>query len=108
MTPDRWLDVERLFHAASALPANERADFLAQTCAEDDALRREVESLLAHELSAESFLATPTVDALVEVMPQVLSTARSSARIEFFICSAAAAWGSCTQPRRSTAGVGSR
>ena len=73
MTPDRWLDVERLYHAVSALPANERADFLAKTCAEDDALRREVESLLVHELSAESFLPTPTIDTLVEVMPQVLS-----------------------------------
>jgi eukaryotic-like serine/threonine-protein kinase len=73
MPPDRWLDVERLYHAASALPADQRVDFLAQECAEDDGLRREVESLLAHELSAESFLATPAIDAPVEVVPQVLS-----------------------------------
>jgi len=73
MTADRWLDVERLYHAASALPADQRADFLAQACAEDDSLRREVESLLAHDLSAESFLATPAIEALVEVVPQVVS-----------------------------------
>lgn len=72
MTPDRWLNVERLYHVASALPANERADFLAQACAGDDTLRREVESLLVHELSAENFLATSAVDAHVEAMPHVL------------------------------------
>jgi hypothetical protein len=71
--PDRWLDVERLYHAASALPADQRAGFLAQACAEDDTLRHEVESLLAHELSAESFLATPAMEAPVDVEPQVLS-----------------------------------
>jgi eukaryotic-like serine/threonine-protein kinase len=73
MTPDRWLDVERVYHAASALPADRRADFLAQACAEDDGLRREVESLLAHELSAENFLTTPAMEAPVEVVAQVLS-----------------------------------
>jgi eukaryotic-like serine/threonine-protein kinase len=73
MTPDRWFDVERLYHAASALPADQRAGFLAQACAEDATLRREVESLLAHELSAESFLRTPASEATVELVAQVLS-----------------------------------
>src|SRR6185436_19636466 len=57
----------------SALPADRRADFLVEACAEDDSLRREVESLLAHELSAESFLTTPAMEAPVEVVPQVLA-----------------------------------
>ena len=73
MTPDRWLRVERLYHAAVALPATERADFLAHACEGDDTLRRQVESLLAHELSAERFLATPAVDPDVEVEPLALS-----------------------------------
>jgi hypothetical protein len=72
MTPDRWLDVERIYHEASALPVRERAGFLAKACGGDDSLRREVESLLAHELSAESFLETPAVQAHVEVEPQAL------------------------------------
>src|SRR5262245_37009294 len=72
MTPDRWLEVERLYHAASALPVDERVDFLARACAGDDTLRREVESLLAHESSADSFLATPAAHAYFEVDPQAL------------------------------------
>ena len=47
MTPERWAQVERLYHAARARPDNERAAFLADACAGDEALRREVESLLA-------------------------------------------------------------
>ena len=41
--PDRWATVERLYHAAQALPAEQRAPFLAEACAGDDELRREVE-----------------------------------------------------------------
>src|SRR5262249_33681908 len=63
MASDRWRSVERLYHAASALPVAEQADFLAKACGGDDSLCREVESLLAHELSAENFLATSAVHA---------------------------------------------
>jgi serine/threonine protein kinase/TolB-like protein len=48
LNPDRWRRVEDLFHEASERPAGERASFLAQTCAHDPDLRREVESLLQH------------------------------------------------------------
>ncbi|MGH9935200.1 MAG: protein kinase domain-containing protein, partial [Blastocatellia bacterium] len=42
--------VEEMFHRALNLAQNERASFLAEACASDDELRREVESLLAvHE-----------------------------------------------------------
>jgi eukaryotic-like serine/threonine-protein kinase len=63
MASDRWLTVERLYHEASALPVTEQADFLAKACAGDDSLCREVESLLAHELSAENFLTTSAAHA---------------------------------------------
>ena len=45
MTPERWKRIEELYHAASALPAGERAALLLET-GEDEAVRREVESLL--------------------------------------------------------------
>ena len=45
MTPERWKRIEELYHAASALPARERAAFLLDA-GEDEAERREVESLL--------------------------------------------------------------
>ncbi len=56
MKPDRWSEVERVYHGASARPAGERAAFLAEACAGDEALRREVESLLAEPASASAFL----------------------------------------------------
>jgi eukaryotic-like serine/threonine-protein kinase len=59
MTPDRWRQVEDLCHAALARPAENRAAFLATTCAGDDGLQREVESLLAQESSAAGFMSVP-------------------------------------------------
>jgi serine/threonine protein kinase len=58
MTPERWAAVERLYHAALRRDTSERGRFLAEACAGDDALRAEVESLLAHDGSA-AFLSTP-------------------------------------------------
>ncbi|MEM6457431.1 MAG: hypothetical protein AAF772_20255, partial [Acidobacteriota bacterium] len=47
MTPERWRQIDALFHDALAQPAAARAAFLADACGDDDALRAEVESLLA-------------------------------------------------------------
>ena len=59
-TPERWARVERLYHEALTRGAHEREAFLADACAGDDALRREIESLLAHDGGA-AFLSTPAV-----------------------------------------------
>ena len=50
--PDRWHQVEGLYHAALQRPANQRAAFLLEATGGDDALRHEVESLLAHQFPA--------------------------------------------------------
>jgi eukaryotic-like serine/threonine-protein kinase len=52
-SPDRWQTVERLYHATLAQPVERRAAFLAEACAGDEELRREVESLIAQGASAE-------------------------------------------------------
>ena len=57
--PDRWRSVEELCHAALERDASARAAFLAQACGSDEDLRREVEALLAHEQTADRFLASP-------------------------------------------------
>jgi serine/threonine protein kinase len=62
VTPDRWQEVERLYHAALERPECERAAFLEQMCAGDDALRQEVESLLSQPSRAGQFLETPAVE----------------------------------------------
>ena len=61
MTDDRWSRAERIFDAALDRPPAERAGFLAEACAGDDALRSTVESLLRHYGTAGSFLEEPAV-----------------------------------------------
>src|SRR5215831_5964907 len=68
MTSERWRRVEALYHAALALPASERPAFLYAECAGDDALRLEVESLLAQPVSDPNFLATPAVAMVTRTM----------------------------------------
>jgi eukaryotic-like serine/threonine-protein kinase len=59
-----WPEVERVYQAAVDLPDAARAAFLAEACAGDDILRREVEILLDVARDAEDFLERP---ALAEV-----------------------------------------
>lgn len=47
MSPERWQQLEALFHAAEALRGPERVSFLDQECAGDEQLRKEVEALIA-------------------------------------------------------------
>src|SRR5262245_1247773 len=62
MKPERWKKIEELYQAALEQKTGEAAAFLEQACAGDDALRKEVEKLLAHRLPAEDFLETPALD----------------------------------------------
>ena len=57
MTPERWKRIEELYHEARARPPAERAAFLADACSDDEAMRRNVESLLADSESDDGFLA---------------------------------------------------
>jgi len=68
MEAERWREVERLYHAATELAATERADFLARACGDDEGLRREVESLLAYEASADGFIETSALRATARVL----------------------------------------
>ena len=61
MTSERWQRVEGLYLEALRIPAAERAGFLNDACAGDEALKREVESLLAQDNSG--FLETPAIHA---------------------------------------------
>jgi serine/threonine protein kinase len=59
---ERWQRVERLYHAALKIPADQRSDYLKQECPDDEDLCEEVESLLSFESSAGEFIETPAVD----------------------------------------------
>ncbi len=56
MTPERWRQIESLYHAALELAPGQRSAFLDQACAGDEELRREVESLLVSHDEAASFI----------------------------------------------------
>jgi serine/threonine-protein kinase len=60
--PERWQQIEQLYHAALEQDVTRRAAFLQQACAGDDALRREVESLLAQVEGGDSFLEAPALE----------------------------------------------
>ena len=59
--PDEWARVKELFEGALALAPSQRSSFIASACGDDDALRRQVEELLASHGKANSFLETPAV-----------------------------------------------
>jgi len=60
-TPQRWQEIDRIFAAALEHEPAERAVFLDEACGSDEQLRKEVESLLAHDL-AESLVGGPAVE----------------------------------------------
>ena len=62
--------VEGLCLAALELEESQRAAFLEQACGDDEALRREVETLLAQEGKVESSLESPALEVAAEVMAQ--------------------------------------
>ena len=48
MTPDRWKRLEEIYHSARSREGAVRTAYIAQVCGDDEDLRRQVESLLAH------------------------------------------------------------
>ena len=68
MTPERWKQIDELAQAALERGGDERATFLDQACAGDDALRREVESQIAYQQQASKFLEEPAFKHAAELM----------------------------------------
>ena len=65
MSPERWRAVDAVLQAALARAPAERAAFVGDACAGDDALRHEVESLLAaNEQAGDDFLERPAAEVL--------------------------------------------
>jgi serine/threonine protein kinase len=62
MKPERWQQLDKLFQSALEREPEQRAAFLDGACAGDEALRREVESLLAASKEAGSFIERPALE----------------------------------------------
>ncbi|MCM3906050.1 MAG: serine/threonine-protein kinase [Pyrinomonadaceae bacterium] len=68
MKPERWQQVEQLYHAALERDAKGRASFLDEACDGNEELRHEVESLLAYKDQAEDFIESPALEVAARLM----------------------------------------
>ena len=68
MKAEFWHRVEALCQRALELDESRRPEFLQSVCGGDDELRREVESLLAHERNAEQFMESPALEVAGKIL----------------------------------------
>ncbi len=68
MTPERLKRVEEVYHSALERPQGERTVYLQEICAGDEALRREVESLLAQHEEGGSFIERPALEVAAQAL----------------------------------------
>ena len=62
MTPERWEQIEPIYHAALEQAPEERGAFLDEACAGDAELGREIAALLACDDRAEHFIEKPALE----------------------------------------------
>lgn len=77
---ERWQTVERIYNAALECTEDQRAAMLASACGNDEALRREVESLLHYSHHAEQAFETPALEVLAQAVAVDLSARGASVR----------------------------
>lgn len=70
MTPERWQQLNDLFEAASELEPGPRAIFLDKACAGDQAMRQELESLLASDARKWQLIETPAIEVAAPMLVQ--------------------------------------
>lgn len=81
MKADRWREVEELYDAAIELPVAERERFVQAACAGDEALRRELLSLLDAEQKVGDFMASPALDLAAKAVAQERSSTKQYSSI---------------------------
>jgi serine/threonine protein kinase/tetratricopeptide (TPR) repeat protein len=70
MEPERWQQVEQLFQAALAVEESRRGAFLVDSCAGDEVLRNEVESLLVYHGKAGGFMEAHALEAMAKALAE--------------------------------------
>jgi serine/threonine protein kinase len=70
MTPESHRRICNLYNSASELATAERSAFLDEACGGDEALRREVESLLAARDKAGDYFAAPAMDVAARLLAE--------------------------------------
>jgi serine/threonine protein kinase len=69
MPDERWARLKTLFHQALEVPADRRAAFVSDACADDDPLRLQLDAMLASVDTSATFLETPAADLLSRSAP---------------------------------------
>jgi serine/threonine-protein kinase len=69
MNAERWQRVEQIFHGALGRAVGERARYVGEACGGDEALRREVESLLAHH-QEDNFIEGHALEETARLVPE--------------------------------------
>jgi serine/threonine protein kinase len=70
MNPERWQEIERLYDAALELVPDERASFLEEACAGNEALRQKVDALLASRSGIDRFMENPAMEVAARALAQ--------------------------------------
>src|SRR5882762_5977866 len=68
MQPERWQQIDQLFHLALDKAPDERALFLAEVCAGDEVLRNNIEELISSHEQADEFIESPASDLAAELL----------------------------------------
>lgn len=70
MTHERHRQLSKLYHDALELEPAQRSAFLDDACGVDEALRREVESLIASHQQVEGFIKAPAINVAEDLSNQ--------------------------------------
>lgn len=70
MDPERWKQIDEIFHAALEHKPPERDAYLTKACKEDESLRAEIEALIASHEKESIFFDTPPADLAAEFLTQ--------------------------------------
>src|SRR5215211_5873051 len=68
MTPERWQQVKEIFNSALIYRPEERGPFISRACSGDEALRSEVESLIASHEQSGDFIDQPAFEVAASLL----------------------------------------
>ena len=83
MENERLQQVQKLFLAALEREEREQPPFLEEACGQDEALRREVESLLVYQREAEDFIELPALGLVAKLVAESRSRLDGSDALDF-------------------------
>ena len=66
MTPERWQQIKALLQSALEREPNQRSAFLAEACAKDESLRKDVDSFIISHEQAGDFIEAPAFEVMAD------------------------------------------